>query len=235
MRKPVVGVIPLVDSKKESLWMLPGYLEGIISEGGVPFMLPLSSEESVIEKAFEICDGFLFTGGQDVNPSLYGETKKKSCGEICDKRDEMEKIIFRRCLLEDRPLLGICRGIQFINAMLGGTLYQDLPTEHPSELEHHQKPPYDIPVHEVKLLADTPLQLLLETETLAVNSYHHQAIKELGEGLLSMAVTPDSLVEAVYMPDKRFVWGIQWHPEFSCQTDQNSRKIFRKFIETMMA
>lgn len=233
MKHPIVGVIPLVDSGRESLWMLPGYLGGIESAGGVPFVLPLSARKAVLDRAFEVCDGFLLTGGQDVDPVLYGEVKKETCKEVCHERDQMEEQIFRRCVLEDRPVLGICRGIQFMNVVMGGTLYQDLPTEHPSVLEHHQKPPYDKPVHEVKLLAHTPLRRLLQTDTIAVNSYHHQAIKELGDGFLSMAVTPDHLVEAIYMPDKHFIWGVQWHPEFSYKVEKNSRLIFQSFVESM--
>ena len=127
-------------------------------------------------------------------------------------------------------MLGICRGIQFFNACLGGTLYQDLPTEHPSEVAHVMRPPYDQTVHSVALLPGTPLAALLGRAELGVNSYHHQAIKVLAPGLVEMARSEDGLVEAVYLPDKSFVWAVQWHPEFSFRTDENSRKIFSAFV-----
>ena len=128
------------------------------------------------------------------------------------------------------PVLGICRGIQFLNAYLGGTLYQDLNTQHPTATEHHQKPPYDVPVHNVSIQKDSSLHKLLGTDTLAVNSYHHQAIKEKADALEAMAVSEDGLIEAVRMPDKKFVWAFQWHPEFSYKSDISSRKIFEEFI-----
>ena len=145
----------------------------------------------------------------------------------------MEIILFRMVYDENKPLLGICRGIQYINVVMGGTLYQDLPSEHPSDTEHHQMPPYDVPVHSVKIIEDSPLYKLLKKETLMVNSYHHQAIKMLAPKLSVMAVSEDGLVEAVYVPNKKFIWGIQWHPELSYLADENSRKIFSEFI--MMA
>ena len=131
---------------------------------------------------------------------------------------------------ERKPLLGICRGIQFLNVHLGGTLYQDLPAEHPSAANHHQTPPYDAPVHSVTLTAGSPLCALLGKDTLAVNSLHHQAIKTLAPGLAAMAVSEDGLTEAVCLPDKRFVWAVQWHPEFSFRVNEDSRKIFKAFV-----
>ena len=127
-------------------------------------------------------------------------------------------------------MLGICRGIQFFNACLGGTLYQDLPTEYPSEVAHVMRPPYDQAVHSIALLPGSPLSALLGRTELGVNSYHHQAIKALPPGLGEMARSEDGLVEAVYLPDKSFVWAVQWHPEFSFRTDENSRKIFSAFV-----
>lgn len=143
----------------------------------------------------------------------------------------METLILRKAMAADKPILGICRGIQFINAALGGTLWQDLPSQHPSDVNHHQNPPYNIPTHDVRILRGTPLHNCLGTEFLPVNSYHHQAVSRLASGLSAMAVSPDGLTEALYKPDQRFLWALQWHPEFSWQTDENSRKIFRAFTD----
>lgn len=113
---------------------------------------------------------------------------------------------------------------------LGGTLYQDLPMEYPSEIEHAMKAPYDRAAHTVHIWPMTPLSTLLEKTELGVNSCHHQAIKSLAPGLVEMARSEDGLVEAVYMPNKSFVWAVQWHPEFSFHSDENSRKIFSAFV-----
>lgn len=230
MSKPLIGLIPLFDEEKESLWMLPGYMEGIAKAGGIPVMLPLTEDDAVLEQLSKTCDGFLLTGGHDVSPALYGEEVLKECGACCEERDLMERKLFALALSQDKAVLGICRGIQFMNAVLGGTLYQDLPTQRESILQHHQKPPYDIPIHNVELVEKLPLYQLLQKLEIAVNSYHHQAIHVLSDRLNAMAYAPDGLIEAVYMPEKSFVWGIQWHPEFSYKVDENSRKILEEFV-----
>lgn len=210
--------------------MLPGYLEGLEEAGAIPIILPLAADGADIAQLADLCDGFLFTGGQDVAPQLYGEATKPTCGELCPARDTLERELLRQALERDKPLLGICRGLQFLNVALGGTLYQDLPTEHPSEIGHSMKPPYDQAAHMVCILPDTPLAALLQKQELGVNSCHHQAIKTLAPGLVEMARSTDDLIEAVYLPGKTFVWAVQWHPELSFRTDENSRKIFAAFV-----
>ena len=228
--KPLIGLMPLWDDEKESLWMLPGYMDGIATADGIPFMLPLTDSEEDIKQLVGICNGFLFTGGHDVSPELYAEKPIGNLVSCCRKRDIMENIVLRIAIEKDKPILGICRGIQFINAALGGTLYQDLPTQHPTEIEHHQKPPYDQPVHKVDIVPGSPLYSLIGESRIAVNSYHHQAIKQLAPSLVAMAYSEDGLVEAVHKRDQSFMWAVQWHPEFMWMTDVNSRKIFKAFI-----
>lgn len=231
MSSPIIGVIPLVDMEKNSYWMLPGYLDGLIEAGGTPVMLPLTSDMTILRQLSRMCDGFLFTGGQDISPDLYGEDPLPSCGESCRLRDDMERTLFQLLYEQDKPVLGICRGIQSINALLGGTLYQDLPTQKVSNVEHHQSPPYDEPVHKVEIMEDTPLFKLLNRKEISVNSYHHQAVKSLSSDLQMMARSPDGITEAVYAPEKKYVWAVQWHPEFFYLKDDSSRKIFRSFID----
>ena len=227
---PVIGVVPLMDYQRQSYWMLPGYFGGIMKAGGFPVMLPLTSDIQQIEQALEICSGFLFTGGQDVSPSLYHEEKTVRCGECSSERDAMEHMLLKNAMQLDKPILGICRGIQFINAALGGTLWQDIPAQLASDVNHCQKPPYDKPVHDVMIQKDSPLFELLQKEWLSVNSYHHQGIRDLAPLLKCMAQATDGLAEAVYAPNQHFLWAVQWHPEFSYKTDENSLRIFQAFI-----
>lgn len=231
-KRPVIGIMPLWDDEKESLWMLPGYVNGVMAAGGLPLTLPLTTDHEMLAQAGEMCDGFLFTGGHDVSPSIYGAEAKFDNIACCPVRDEMELTLLNMALEADKPLLGICRGIQLLNAALGGTLYQDIPGELNSPLEHHQTPPYDVPVHNVSLATDSPLFALLQEKIIPVNSYHHQAVKQLAPPLKAMAYAADGLVEAVYLPDKTFVWAVQWHPEFSYQSDSRSRKILQTFVKS---
>lgn len=228
--RPMIAVSPLYDRERKSYWMLPGYMRGVELAGGIPIMLPLTSDRETIQMLVQQFDGFLFTGGQDVSPQIYGEASSERCGEICEMRDTMERILLDCAIFLDKPVFGICRGIQFLNAVFGGTLYQDLPTEHPSAVEHHQKPPYDIPVHTVEIERGTPLHRLLHKERLEVNSYHHQAIKRLAPPLRVMAWAQDGVIEAVYMPDAAFLWAVQWHPEFSYGRDEDSLSLLKEFV-----
>ena len=230
MRRPVIGLVPLTDKERESYWMLPGYMQGIEDAGGLPVMLPLTADRAIIRQITEEMDGFLFTGGQDVTPELYSRKRSERCGECSAERDDMEKELFRQVYEKDKPVLGICRGIQLINVLMGGTLYQDLPTEYISDTAHHQKPPYDVPCHDVAILKESPLHKLLGKDMLKVNSYHHQAVRDLADGLEKMAVSEDGLTEAVRACGKQFIWAVQWHPEFSFWKDEYSRKIFREFV-----
>ena len=204
-KKPVIGVCPLYDETKESIWMLPGYLEGLKEAGSIPAILPLTAERADYETLDAQIDGYLLTGGHDIDPALYGEERNKNCGEPCRMRDMIEPWIYERAVLEDKPVLGICRGILLA--------------------------PYDRAVHEVDIKSDSPLYDLLKKEKLGVNSYHHQAVRTVGDKLSVMAVSEDGLVEAVCRKDRTFVWGVQWHPEFLYRKDADAKKIFQAFVD----
>ena len=235
MKKPWIGVLPLVDEGRESYWMLPGYLKGILQAGGLPVMLPLVSEDGLLEQMAKAMDGFLFTGGPDVSPGRYGGEREAFCGEGCEERDEMELRLFKKVYSRDKPALGICRGMQLANVALGGTLYQDLVAQCPSEIGHRQPSPYDAPAHSVAIVSASPLGRLLGKGEINVNSCHHQAVRVLSAHLSPMAFSPDGLVEAVYAPGKAFMWAVQWHPEFNYQVEESSRMIFGAFIRAALA
>ncbi|MDR2951897.1 MAG: gamma-glutamyl-gamma-aminobutyrate hydrolase family protein [Treponema sp.] len=229
MNKAIIGVVPLWDEEKDSIWMLPGYMQGLEEAGAMPVILPLTVSEIVLKQAVEFFDGFLFTGGQDVNPELYGAKKAGHCGEICEARDQMEAFLFREAVLKlNKPALGICRGIQFFNVMLGGSLYQDLAIEFSNAINHTKESVYDVPVHAVRLLPDSPLGALAGKEHIEVKSFHHQGINKIAERLKIMAFADDGLVEAVFMPDRNYAWAVQWHPELSLE-DETTKRIFSSF------
>ncbi len=231
MDKPMIGILPLYDSEKESYWMLPAYMKGIEEAGGIPIMLPLTTDEDILLRLADSFDGFLFTGGHDINPQLYGEEAGDLCGALCNERDVMESILFRRVLELDKPAFGICRGLQLFNVLLGGTLYQDIPTQlSESHVIHKQNPPYSEPSHKVSIKKDTLLYEIFQTDYLSVNSYHHQGIKKIAEQLVPIAIAEDGLIEAVYMPGKKFLLAVQWHPEFSYNVDDYNAKLFLQFV-----
>ncbi|MFI3260012.1 MAG: gamma-glutamyl-gamma-aminobutyrate hydrolase family protein [Rikenellaceae bacterium] len=230
--KPVIGIIPLWDDERESIWMVPGYMNMLREAGAVPLIFPLVADEADLLQLCSMCSGFLLTGGHDVAPELYGEPKSERCGVTCPERDLIERVVFDYAIAEDRPLLGICRGIQLINALCGGTLYQDLPTEYPSNgVTHSMIKPYDRVWHRVNIVEGSELHKIVGETTLGVNSYHHQAIKELAPYLEAMAISEDGLIEALSYPSKRFVMALQWHPELNYHCDESSRAIVLAFVE----
>lgn len=214
MKKPVIGVTPLWDAERQSVWMIPEYLDAIRAAGGIPVILPLKAGKADIQQAVSTLDGVLLIGGPDVGKS--------------PERDALESLVLDSALEADKPVLGICRGIQFINVALGGSLWQDLPTEHPSEISHRQGKPYDQATHRVSLSG--PIEELMGKPETAVNSRHHQAVKELAPGLSAMAFSPDGLIEAAWMPGRRFVWAVQWHPEYLFDKEVESLALFKAFI-----
>ena len=143
----------------------------------------------------------------------------------------MEGLLLNWCMADDKPAFGICRGIQFFNAALGGTLWQDLPSQRNSSTVHENKPPHGIAVHRIIFPERSPLAYIYGTESAAVNSYHHQAIDALSPKLAVSAVSEDGLVEGVYIKDARFMHAVQWHPELDYTVNENSRALFAAFVQ----
>lgn len=233
--KPLIGIAPLFDDERNSIWMLPDYMNAIRHAGGVPVILPLEGTSEDICAAASVCSGFVLTGGQDVDPKIYGETPLPQCGTPNEIRDQTDYLILCHAMKYNLPLLGICRGIQLINAGLGGTLWQDLPSQTGTKIMHSQPPPRDIPVHDVRIIPGTPLHELLETEKLAVNSFHHQGVKDAAPGVTVMAVAEDGLVEAIAVDGKDFIWGVQWHPEHMFLKDGREMALFRELVRRSAA
>ena len=230
MKKPLIALMPLWDKKLNSYWMLPGYMELIIKSGGVPVMLSFSDDEESIKEIAQRFDGFIFTGGDDIATSYYGQEKLEQCGEPCVQRDSLEFALFNEVVKTDKPILGICRGMQFLNVALGGTLYQDLPTQRQSDTSHKQPAPHDAPTHGVTVEQGTMLYDILGTNQLRVNTLHHQAVDQIAPCLQVCARAEDGLVEAVYAPEKAFLMGVQWHPEMLFDKDENNLKIGKAFV-----
>ena len=231
MKKPIIGVTPLWDDEKNSLWMLPDYLDGLREAGAVPVIFPLDADETDIQHLYSICDGLLFTGGQDADPALYGQEAKPTCGSPCRRRDALEAGLFRMAFAGRKPMLGICRGSQMFNVFMGGTLYQNLPTEHPSDVSHRMTAPYDRAVHTVSVTKGGLLHRITGCDEIGVNSFHHQGICDLAPALQAEAVAPDGLVEAVSCPNHPFLLAVQWHPEY-LKSHPSGAAMFRALVES---
>lgn len=207
------------------------YLDAVVDAGGLPVQVPVGLDEDSIEALVESASGLLLTGGADVDPKRYGEEKSEQCGEILPERDEAECALTRAALREGLPVLAICRGLQVLNVVAGGTLIQDIPEELGLPLTaHRQEGDYVETVHEVEIVPGTLLASIVGEENLAVNTKHHQAVKTPAPSLHVVAKSPDGVVEALEDPAFPFVLGVQWHPEMLAKTMSRHRALFEAFV-----
>ncbi|MBQ3081585.1 MAG: gamma-glutamyl-gamma-aminobutyrate hydrolase family protein [Clostridia bacterium] len=230
-RKPLIALTPSYykDSQAQAVYMR--YVKAIERAGGVPIVIPMTSDEGIQKQMAELCDGALFTGGDDIHPSYYGCCLHEHCGELTPQRDEYEFVFGKLFLATGKPFLGICRGIQFINVAYGGTLYQDLPAEYKRESVHRQPRPYNVPYHSVSLVKGGKIAGICGMDTVEVNSMHHQAVKKIGAGLVTEGVSPDGVIEAVVATDRDYGVAVQWHPEHLAEVgDKASLALFSSFV-----
>lgn len=205
------------------------YINSVERAGGIPLMLPITEEESVLDRYIDLCDAFLISGGNDVSPELYHERVTR-CGTLYPQRDQFDLHLTRRVLNETKkPLFGVCRGCQIFNVALGGTLYQDLPSE--GFLPHTVLSfPRNHFSHTVSVIEGSRLHSIVGTNELEVNSFHHQAIRTLAPNAIGSAVSPDHVTESIELPGNRFFLAVQWHPEMMYDSPIQQR-LFSAFID----
>jgi putative glutamine amidotransferase len=221
MRQPVIGLCAALERAQWSVWDQPAmllprnYVDAVQRAGAIALLLP--PDPLLVEQPgnlLELLDGLLLAGGADIDPVLYGQHAHAETQETVPERDAFEVALTRGAIERDIPVLGICRGMQLINVALGGTLTQHLP-EHLGHEEHRKViGSFDGSDHDVELLDDTLAMRVIGASRHATKSHHHQGVERVGDGLLvSATATADGLVEAVELPGRRFVLGVQWHPE----------------------
>lgn len=207
------------------------YARGVEKGGGIPLNIPVINEEDYIEKIVDKCDGLLFSGGPDISPYLYGADPDSQCGKVIPARDEFELKLLEKAIEKNKAVLGICRGAQLINVHYDGTLKQHL-DDHRDGLKHHAltKFPRWYKAHEVEIEEKSHIFKAYKKEKMKTNSLHHQAIKEVGDGLTVTAKALDGIVEGVEDKSKDFLVGVQWHPEMMYFKYDEQLKIFEYFV-----
>jgi len=220
----VVIAMPRMSSDPEPTAAQSKYMESLARAGAGMRWVELSDPEQAVQDALT-CDGLLLPGGGDMDPKFYGQARIPACGEPNLLRDAAEPLLLRAFLAADKPVLGICRGIQVMNAVLGGDLYQDIkPFEHLPHNDHWAK------VHTVTVRRGTLLSRILGQDTVLVNSQHHQAVDRVAPGFTLAALSEDGIVEAIEKPDAGFCLGVQWHPEWLSDADPAMQSLFDAFV-----
>jgi len=238
MNPPLIAVSTsvTVGTYPERAYVNASYLNAVQQAGGVPVPLPPQLTPAARIHIFERVHGVLLTGGGDVDPARFGEAPHPTTGDVSEARDTLEIEATRWAVEKHVPLLAVCRGLQVLNVALGGSLYQDIPSEPRSPLDHSQAglqgKARHVPTHHVKVRDGSRLAGILGALEVDVNSFHHQAIKRLGGGLADVAWAPDSIVEGVELtaPDQ-FVVGVQWHPEEMVGSDRAALNLFAALVQ----
>jgi putative glutamine amidotransferase len=218
-KRPTIGVVGALFERKGAA-PISGigrtYLEAIEAGGGIPLLIHLTDDQAVFDAHYRLCDGLLFCGGGDIAPKHYGHPPHRLLGPVEELRDEIELTLARRAVADHKPVLAICRGIQLINVALGGTLYQDISDELPGTLDHRASSKSGdraYLAHTLELDSASWLAEQLGTTTIAVNTLHHQALRDVAPGLRVVGCAPDGIIEAVEGTGDTFIVGVQCHPE----------------------
>lgn len=228
---PLIGMTALLNEEtKKTYATSAGYVESVILSGGIPLMIPPSENMDLCKEIIQKLDGLLIPGGPDVSPSIYNEEPYPGIGYFRKNVDLFEIEMVRLAVELNKPVLGICRGMQLINVAFGGSLYQDLPRQYKNEICHAQNINIrDEPTHKVYLEESSYISKLLKSTVIEVNSYHHQAVKNTGHGLNIVGKSKDGVIEAIESSDGSII-GVQWHPELMIHRFKQFQNLFSNFI-----
>ena len=227
--KPLIGISLGYSDKKNSVNNT--YINSVLMNGGVPYLIPVTDDVEVLRQIVAQLDGIIFTGGEDFAPAYYGKEEHEKLGEVNVTRDTYDLTLFKLATDRNIPTLGICRGLQLINVGMGGTLYQDLPAEKPSDINHRQQEEGTVPTHGVSVVEGSMMHQILGEKDIQVNTFHHQAIDKLAPGLKIVGWSNDSVPELIEAYPHRQIIGTQFHPEiFTANGDALMGKLFKFLV-----
>lgn len=228
--KTIIGVIPAFNDKEKTYTLAAANIDVFAKHEVIAFIIPY---EQHINTIVSLVDGLYVTGGDDIDPTLFGEEPHPKLRIICRQRDLFERELIRAMYQQNKPILGVCRGAQIMNIALGGTMYQDLHSQQQHALlQHEQHAMTNHASHFVHVVKGSLLHRLVQGEKIKVNSYHHQANRKLGKTLTVSGVASDGVIEAIECAEQSFMLGVQWHPELlAVSGDVVATNIYDGFIQ----
>lgn len=239
MTRPLIGVTAGEIHDRDHPWtplaygQSRTYTDSVIKAGGVPVILPITDDMAILDEYYARMDGWLFAGGNDLEPVLYGEKAGVHVKDVSKVRDTLEVYLMKKALKDQKPILGICRGMQLMNILRDGTLYQDIPTDLPGKQNHRrssEERDTEQFAHFLKLDPTSRLAAILGDAVLPSNTHHHQAIKKLGKGFKETAWAEDGIIEAIEDDSQPFLLGVQSHPESMLRAEPRWLNLFQSLI-----
>lgn len=238
MKKPIIGITSSLEREADlenyhRTTVSIDYTKSVIAGGGIPIIIPITNDRETIKEQIAMLDGLILSGGADLNPHLYGQDFMPEIHTISPQRDEGEMMILEEFFKTSKPILGICRGHQLLNVFYGGSLFQDLKYSKLDVLKHSQDFYPALEVHKVDIIDEDNILFKNFGSSILTNSFHHQSVDRLGEGLTLIAKTSDGIVEGFCDKSRKFLYGVQWHPEMmTARGNENMKKIFVDFVES---
>ena len=238
--RPVVGITCSLTASSigDSIYTLErniiarDYSRAIEYAGGTPLLIPHVGDIECINQYLGVLDGLVLSGGGDIDPLLFGQEPHQNLGSVDRVRDEMELQLTQKALDQDLPILAICRGIQMLNVAAGGTIYQDIAAEMPQPtLRHSQSGAGWYASHTIDIISESRLFQIFDSPTARVNSFHHQAVRKIGDGFIATAKAKDNVIEAIESPTRRFALGVQYHPEMMWEHHPEVLNLFTAFLK----
>jgi putative glutamine amidotransferase len=237
--KPLIGIS--CGTFYDRAWCPPSfghrqtYVDAILRAGGAPLLIPPVTDEATLRVLYERLDGVLLAGGGDIEPAHYGDAPHEKLGTTDRLRDSAELPMARWAVADGKPVLGICRGVQVLNVALGGTLYQDIPSQIDTGIHHnrsYEQEDWTHLAHEMTIAPGSRLRELLGVERMPINSLHHQSVRAIAPGLRAVAWAPDGVIEALEGTGEGFLVGVQCHPEaLQASADPRWQAVFAAFVE----
>ncbi len=238
-QRPMIGITAMSDHDAAGLHAPrfsnnQSYSRAVMAAGGIPLLIPQVEDTESLRAIYSCLDGVLIPGGVDINPRYFQEEARPEVDLSDNGLDFVETNLLPWAIADDMPIFGICRGQQVLNVVLGGTLWQDIPSEYPTVFDHresYKRKIRDYLAHDVRIAPESRLRQIIGAERIWVNTSHHQAVKTVAPGLRPTAWAPDELCEGLESPDHFFLLTVQWHPEEMVRKHEWARNLFAAFVE----